>query len=116
MMYGDVFVRIPNHSNRTLFEKCYQCLGYRFDKPDSMTDAKLKRQLEYHIAARQGPMTGLSSKWDYETGLLIFSPCFPHCFSLIGICRYMEKIKHQYNLFKSFNSVELILSFLFVLR
>lgn len=44
-------------------------LGYHFDKPDSMSDAKLKKRLEYHIAARQGPMTGLSSKWDYETGL-----------------------------------------------
>jgi len=43
-------------------------LGYRFDKPDSMNDEKLKKQLQYHIAARQGPMTGLSSKWDYETG------------------------------------------------
>jgi hypothetical protein len=43
-------------------------LGYRFDKPDSMNDEKLTKQLQYHIAARQGPMTGLSSKWDYETG------------------------------------------------
>jgi hypothetical protein len=40
-----------------------------------MNDEKLKRQLEYHIAARQGPMTGLASKWDYETGqsLLYYS-------------------------------------------
>ena len=43
-------------------------LGYNFDKPDSMADEKLKRQLQYHIATRQGPMTGLASKWDYETG------------------------------------------------
>ena len=43
-------------------------LGYRFDGPDSRSDEKLKRQLQYHIAARQGPMTGLSSQWDYETG------------------------------------------------
>jgi hypothetical protein len=33
-----------------------------------MTDEKLKKRLQYHIAARQGPMTGLASKWDYETG------------------------------------------------
>jgi len=33
-----------------------------------MTDEKLKKQLQFHIAARQGPMTGLGSKWDYETG------------------------------------------------
>jgi hypothetical protein len=46
--------------------------GYRFDKPDSMNDEKLTKQLQYHIAARQGPMTGLSSKWDYETGLFEF--------------------------------------------
>ena len=45
-------------------------LGYSFGKPDSMEDEKLKRQLEYHIAARQGPMTGLGSKWDYEKGQL----------------------------------------------
>ena len=43
-------------------------VGYRFDGPDSRSDEKLKRQLQYHIAARQGPMTGLSSQWDYETG------------------------------------------------
>lgn len=42
--------------------------GYRFDRPDSMGDKKLKRQMEYHIAARQGPVSGLSHKWDYETG------------------------------------------------
>lgn len=41
---------------------------YRFDGPDSRSDEKLTRQLQYHIAARQGPMTGLSSQWDYETG------------------------------------------------
>jgi phage shock protein PspC (stress-responsive transcriptional regulator) len=35
-----------------------------------MNDEKLTRQLQYHIAARQGPMTGLASKWDYETGVL----------------------------------------------
>lgn len=41
---------------------------YHFDKPDSMNEAKLKRQMEYHIAARQGPVAGLSHQWDYETG------------------------------------------------
>jgi len=25
--------------------------------------------MQFHIAARQGPMSGLSSQWDYETGL-----------------------------------------------
>ena len=43
-------------------------VAYNFDKPDSLTEEKLKKQLEFHIAARQGPMRGLSSKWDYETG------------------------------------------------
>jgi len=43
--------------------------GYNFDKPDSFSDEKLKRQMQFHIAARQGPMSGLSSQWDYETGL-----------------------------------------------
>lgn len=41
-----------------------------------MNDPKLKKQLEFHIAARQGPMTGLGSKWDYETGSLLFSGIF----------------------------------------
>ena len=44
-------------------------LAYNFDKPSSMSDEKLKQQMQFHIAARQGPMSGLSSKWDYETGL-----------------------------------------------
>jgi hypothetical protein len=56
-----------------------------------MNDEKLKRQLQYHIAARQGPMTGLSSKWDYETGsLLFFFEVFE--FNFVSF-RYMEKIK-----------------------
>ncbi len=42
-----------------------------------MNDDKMKRRLEYHIAARQGPVTGLASKWDYETGEI------PFLFSLI---------------------------------
>jgi hypothetical protein len=67
MMDGDVFVCIYI-KQRNLFSIVSIILGYRFDKPDSMNDEKLKRQLQYHIAARQGPMTGLSSKWDYETG------------------------------------------------
>ncbi|CAF0980488.1 unnamed protein product [Adineta ricciae] len=54
---------------------------YRFDKPDSMTDEKLKRQLEFHIAARQGPMTGLASKWDYETEM--FSTKLKSCLILV---------------------------------
>ena len=41
---------------------------YNIPQPDSLTDEKRKRQMEFHIAARQGPMRGLSSKWDYETG------------------------------------------------
>ncbi|CAF1475550.1 unnamed protein product [Adineta steineri] len=52
----------------TLAYDGWRRICYRFDGPDSMKDAKLKKQLEYHIAARQGPMTGLASKWDYETG------------------------------------------------
>ncbi|CAF1058341.1 unnamed protein product [Rotaria sp. Silwood1] len=47
-------------------------VAYNFEKPDSFSDEKLKRQLQYHIAARQGPMRGLSSKWDYETVLFIY--------------------------------------------
>lgn len=41
---------------------------YTFDPPASLKEDKLKKQLEFHIAARQGPASGLSSKWDYETG------------------------------------------------
>jgi len=43
-------------------------LLYTFELPDSFGDEKLKKQMEYHIAARQGPMTGLASEWDYEVG------------------------------------------------
>ncbi|CAF3538091.1 unnamed protein product [Rotaria sordida] len=43
-------------------------VAYPFETPDSFGEEKLKKQLQYHIAARQGPMTGLSAKWDYETG------------------------------------------------
>ncbi|CAF0797696.1 unnamed protein product [Didymodactylos carnosus] len=46
----------------------YRRLVYTFDPPDSTSDEKLKTQLQYHIAARQGPQTGLSSEWDYEVG------------------------------------------------
>jgi len=52
----------------TLAYDGWRRICYNFDKPDSMTDEKLKKQLQFHIAARQGPMTGLGSKWDYETG------------------------------------------------
>ena len=45
--------------------------AYSFDKSDSITDEKFKRQLQYHIAARQGPISGVSSQWDYKTGLLL---------------------------------------------
>ncbi|CAF1019042.1 unnamed protein product, partial [Rotaria sordida] len=43
-------------------------VAYASETPDSGGEEKLKKQLQYHIAARQGPMTGLSAKWDYETG------------------------------------------------
>ena len=41
---------------------------YNFDRPDSFSEEKLKKQMQFHIAARQGPMRDLASKWDYETG------------------------------------------------
>jgi ribosome-associated toxin RatA of RatAB toxin-antitoxin module len=59
-----------------------------------MNDEKLKRQLQYHIVARQGPMTDLSSKWDYETGRLCYIDLFIP-FSLISF-RHMEKINKKY--------------------
>lgn len=69
-MDGDVFVCIYIKTKNIFcfYNKNLFILGYSFDKPDSMNDEKLKRQLEFHIAARQGPMSGLASKWDYETG------------------------------------------------
>ncbi|CAF1388485.1 unnamed protein product [Adineta ricciae] len=52
----------------TLAYDGWRRIAYNFDKPSSMSDEKLKQQMQFHIAARQGPMSGLSSKWDYETG------------------------------------------------
>lgn len=69
-MVGDESVRCSLFCCYQKFLFCFLSLklGYGFDKPDSMSDAKLKKQMEFHIAARQGPVSGLSHKWDYETG------------------------------------------------
>ncbi|CAF3719534.1 unnamed protein product [Rotaria magnacalcarata] len=44
--------------NEFIFSKSFDLFirAYSFDKPDSLTDEKLKTQLQYDIAARQGPM------------------------------------------------------------
>ena len=48
--------------------------AYSFDKPDSMTDEKSKRQMQFPFAARQVSMAELACKWDYETSRFSHSP------------------------------------------
>jgi len=99
MMDGDVFVWIfiIEFISLVLLKSRVFFLGYNFDKPDSFSDEKLKRQMQFHIAARQGPMSGLSSQWDYETGLFLY---FQFISIYFDFSRYLEKInKTTFQLF-----------------